>query len=532
MKKIFSALFLTLGAVAASAQTNTEGYVFSENNYVGTAHSLGLGNAVMAVGGDLGTIGINPAGSAVSKYSQFTFTAGYASPANGAGESGLTVPNIGGTVYFDLSYMQGALKSVTMGFVMNCTNDFRFINNCSYRNGSASKFAEMASASCGIPGADFEAADAYRSDALSYYWDAVMGYNLEQINPFGVHNEYIGITERLNEDGTHGVADDLYQTSRIRRRGRKDDLLFNIAANFDDKWYFGLNIGMVSVSYSNTELINEEAVNKDNFPVKLTYQTATGPKELVKYFSDASYQFAQTVDMSGVYAKIGFIGLPVAGLRVAASYQTRTLFDNTEQWRHSGDISYMGERTRNGSSELGTYNYQYYAPSVLSLGAAYTFSHIGMISVDYDRTDYTRMSFANASDSYYLDDSYFDQNRDIEENGGQANTFRIGLEANVSPMFAVRGGYAFTDYPENFYYGKVRGFSLGAGFKSYGSFFADAAVRLTQYPAFTFCHYDDYYTYNFDEAADEFVPGELHYAPRIEITRNLLQAIVTVGWRF
>ena len=47
---------------------------FSKNNYYGTARSIGMGNAMTAVGGDLGSIGINPAGSAVAGYSQFTIT--------------------------------------------------------------------------------------------------------------------------------------------------------------------------------------------------------------------------------------------------------------------------------------------------------------------------------------------------------------------------------------------------------------------------------------------------------------------------
>ena len=51
-----------------------DGLNYSQNNYYGTARSIGMGNAMTAVGGDLGSIGINPAGSAVAGYSQFTIT--------------------------------------------------------------------------------------------------------------------------------------------------------------------------------------------------------------------------------------------------------------------------------------------------------------------------------------------------------------------------------------------------------------------------------------------------------------------------
>lgn len=50
---------------------------FSEVNYYGTARSMSLGNAMTALGGDLGSVGINPAGSAVNPYWQFTLTPGF-----------------------------------------------------------------------------------------------------------------------------------------------------------------------------------------------------------------------------------------------------------------------------------------------------------------------------------------------------------------------------------------------------------------------------------------------------------------------
>ena len=52
---MFTAL-LSLTAVAAGAQTMYDGLTFSQNNYYGTARSIGMGNAMTAVGGDLGSI--------------------------------------------------------------------------------------------------------------------------------------------------------------------------------------------------------------------------------------------------------------------------------------------------------------------------------------------------------------------------------------------------------------------------------------------------------------------------------------------
>ena len=75
MRKTAITILLSLASAAVSyAQTAYDALMFSENNYEGTARSVAMGNAFTALGGDLGAVTINPAGSAVANYSQFTIT--------------------------------------------------------------------------------------------------------------------------------------------------------------------------------------------------------------------------------------------------------------------------------------------------------------------------------------------------------------------------------------------------------------------------------------------------------------------------
>ena len=77
MKKI-TATILSAAALSsmwtASAQTVGDALRFSDNNYYGTARTIAMGNAFTALGGDLGSVSINPAGSAVNSFSQVTIT--------------------------------------------------------------------------------------------------------------------------------------------------------------------------------------------------------------------------------------------------------------------------------------------------------------------------------------------------------------------------------------------------------------------------------------------------------------------------
>ena len=63
MKKTALILLLGTAAVGMEAQTMYDALRFSENNYEGTARTMAMGNAFTALGGDLGGITINPAGS-------------------------------------------------------------------------------------------------------------------------------------------------------------------------------------------------------------------------------------------------------------------------------------------------------------------------------------------------------------------------------------------------------------------------------------------------------------------------------------
>ena len=142
MKKTFIAISLMFTAIAAGAQTMYDGLTFSQNNYYGTARSIGMGNAMTAVGGDLGSIGINPAGSAVNNFSQFTISPNVtissmnaswsAYPVNGTDTytneinrklSRFTMPNVGVTINSKTGRRSG-LVGVTYGFVINTTNNF------------------------------------------------------------------------------------------------------------------------------------------------------------------------------------------------------------------------------------------------------------------------------------------------------------------------------------------------------------------------------------------------------------------------
>ena len=142
MKKLATTILLSAAAaVAANAQTSADALRYSTNDYYGTARTMAMGNAFTALGGDLGSLGINPAGSAVNSFSQVTISpsvsivstrASYLgepslSNAYGAAEHNsktrFTVPNFGFVLTHDTGRRTG-LKSFSWGLVANTTSYF------------------------------------------------------------------------------------------------------------------------------------------------------------------------------------------------------------------------------------------------------------------------------------------------------------------------------------------------------------------------------------------------------------------------
>ena len=132
MKRTLTTTLALLFVVATFAQGVDDACLFSQTYYQGTAKALGMGNAMGAVGGDMTSVCINPAGMGIYRSTEFTTTlslmdnyisSSYYGTTNGANRMRLSIPNLGyvGTKqrsnYKPLRYTQ-------FGIGLTRTNDF------------------------------------------------------------------------------------------------------------------------------------------------------------------------------------------------------------------------------------------------------------------------------------------------------------------------------------------------------------------------------------------------------------------------
>ena len=521
MKRILTAFLLVGLAIEAGAQTWYDALTLAENDYLGTARSVGMGNAMTAVGGDLGSLTFNPAGAAVAGYSQFTITPGvsiasvfgqgtYVGGSPYGFEDGIKtrsgrfqMPNFGAMVVYDTKNRTG-LRRVTFGLVGNMTRDFNNRLRATGTNTETTMAGAFASLADGYPESVLQR-DYFDNDIPS--WNTLVGYKSGIIDPVpGREGTYLGLTEILTDKDIR-LADRIGQYYNLTRRGNKYDLLMNFAMDFSDRFYVGANLGITTISYTDDATLSEEALEggqyRDGF---------------------RSIRFRDVVqdEASGIYAKLGFIARPFAGLRIGAAIQTPTLFEVRENYGKEGN-SVASTNFSTSADDVWYYNFK--TPFRFNAGLAYTIGKVAMLSADYEMCDYSAMLYRPTYDDYITD--FTDVNRDIQDFTGASHMIRVGGELKPVPEMAIRVGYNYATSPEIGAKTGRQSVSFGLGYSSAGSFFADFAVRFQYLPDELIT---PYYYYSWDDAGTYI--DESILTPEICSQASLCNALVTLGWRF
>lgn len=545
MRKVALIFLLTIATtIVGFAQSAYDAFLFSENNYEGTARTVAMGNAFTALGGDLGSLSLNPAGSAVANYSQFAITPSLTFTTNTTEgvapydddylpyfekkykntHAAFSLPNFGITFNWD-THRSSGLKNITFGFVSNCANSW---NENLLATGTNNTTSFMGSMAANATANGYRGSELNHDNAYDYYpWKDVVGYHSGMISTFGGYDDqFVGASELIiDHNGNTEIAlgGPLKQSYGRQVTGRKNDYIFNIGANISDFLYIGANLGFTAMNYDYSEYFKEAAMDPSDFEIEL----ANGDR---MYFDRMKYNYNYYVETSGVYGKFGFILTPGAGLRLGAAIQTPTATTVREEWSHSGQTEFTDSRySASASSPYGSDKYNFREPWRANFGLAYTLGHFAVISADYEMCDYSTMKFKRERFSDYHD--YFeDINHEIETIYGMSHMFRLGAEVKLGTV-AIRGGYGYTRSPEKAdIFGdplpkmKTQNASFGLGYASQKSFFADAAVRYCFATREYFMPYDDYmYDTNGNLVA---------FAPEILNVRDAWKVMLTIGWRF
>lgn len=539
MKKIITAAACAvLAGAVLQAQNVTDALRYSKNEYYGTARTMAMGNAFTALGGDIGSIGINPAGSAVNNYSQFAVTPGLniqSSPADysaygvvgdgnpytttGNTQVRFVVPSIGMTLNIPTERKRG-LMGVTLGITAN-TSGYYNDNMTAGGTNSLTSYAGYLSA---LASGAFSASDALTTDQIGsssywnmdpFYWPQMVGYRSGMVNESG-SGDYLGVTEGTSGSGTYYLRGALDQSYSRSARGNKTDLVFNLGFNINNVFFFGANLGIVDMDYKFDSYLREAAENSDMFPVTIGSST--------DYFRNFRFHQAYSATGVGIYGKFGIIAVPVQGLRLGAAIQTPTSTALTEHLWYGSETNFG---TNSFSEEISpsdeyVYDYMLTSPMRYNFGVAYTMPGLGLISADYEACDYSAMRFREKGGD---EGSFESSNQGIRDYAGISHMLRVGAEFLLDRNYAVRVGYNLSTTPERYIddsgnkkapSANTNAVSLGGGYSA-GTFFCDLALRYTMYPKEYLYPYSSY---------------DSNMSPEIVVRPELWNIALTLGWKF
>lgn len=466
MKKLLLLFVGVLPMLNLNAQDITDAVRYSQENIQGTARFRALSGAFGALGGDMSAVSLNPAGSAI-------FNNTHASASLSSLNINNNVDYFNGTTTasnseFDLHQGGAAFvmeetdnspwRKLVLSIAYDKTANFNtdWIARATNSNQLTSIGSYFLANANGLPLGNITALE-NETDSQAYanigsqfgtqYQDAFLGYASYILEPVdNSDNNNIAYTSNV------GAAPNSQQYA-YDETGYNGKMSFNIATQFQDNLYLGLNLNSHFINYKRTSQLLEN-------------NNATGAVINEVYFKNSLSTLG-----SGFSFQLGGIFKVNKSFRLGLTYNSPTWYSIEEETAQGIETFSRDGISANSTNTNETFRvnpdvvnvfpeYRLQTPSKLTGSAALVFGKQGLISFDYSRKDYSKTKFKPKDDP-----SFTAQNDLIAQNLKVANEFRVGAEYKYE-RFSFRGGYRFEDspYKNDKFYGDLKGYSLGLGY--------------------------------------------------------------------
>lgn len=483
--KILFGLTLLIPVEFCVAQNENDIVKYMNVAPFGTARSSSMAGSFGALGGDVTTFVLNPAGTAIYIKKEISLTPGYAfnnttSKAEGSiGESdrGKFIFNSAGYVNTNANYNTRSFY-INWGFAYNKTADFNRNSSVSYMNNNSSMLYSFVNRANGIPVEDLAAYDPF-SSYLAYE-----AYLIDE-DP---DSDYNYLTQPRYETSFSGVK----QTSTTEETGSMGEISANVSMAIMEKFYFGMTLSATSGNYT----------MNSNF----TESTTVDSLLLDSY----TFNYTQDSRIDGMNVILGIIVKPEEWLRLGVAYHIPYRLNVSDDFS-----TYIRSQWKDGDfysqdSPDGGLQYQLRNPGKFMLSAAVISGFKGLISLDFEWMNYGAASIESDEFDFTL------ENQDIAQNLKSAMNLRLGAEL-WRGRYNFRLGYAYRQNPyvvvaedaKNFY----NTISGGLGLLTDVGFFINLSVA-------------------YEENGQSYYPYGQNYAPVITDKFNNYEVLVSLGMKF
>ena len=441
MKTKFYIAALALAVVLpAAAQDTYESARLLGGDLNGTARYVGMGGAMEALGADISTISTNPAAIGLFRHSTVSTSFGIVSQQGAhefAGKNGTKMSfDQLGLVY---SSRVSRHSFVNVGFNYHKSHNFNQILSAanSLRNASQNMLSHHKAA----------LGDVRKG---GYYWDFnnqgdVIGYESEtsswRAQTFS-QSDYLNLNAlNLDKDEEGYLMNynpaDHYMFDRAHR-GWISDFDFNVSGNQNDRFYWGVTVGIHDVNYKGYSIYTERLLDAQN-----SNTGADGNEDYVDYID------GRTIDGVGIDVKAGIVFRPIetSPFRIGLYVQTPTWYELTTD--NDTDFNNDSEYGLEDSWYSGeSYKFRYYTPWKFGASLGHTIGTNVALGVTYEISDYGSARNRIISDDY----DYYGNERSYADAMMESNTenslkavhlLKAGLEFKPDTDLALRIGYNY-----------------------------------------------------------------------------------------
>ncbi|HKR07391.1 MAG TPA: hypothetical protein VJY62_22345 [Bacteroidia bacterium] len=429
MKKVMKSIPLLLTCYCLTgnvfAQNDVDAIRYSQTNVAATARSLSMGGAFGALGADFSALSTNPAGIALYRRSEFTFTpalenkvtlTNYLGKNSEDNKYNFNLGNLGFVWAFPKEKKNSAWKGFAFGLGYNRLNSYHsrsVYEGINKDNSLLDLYVEEAQGN--DPGSLY---DNYPfSSGLAYEAYAIDVDANDTVNYFSVIPNGGELQRRTKETS-----------------GSTGEVVLSFGGNYNDKVYWGVTLGFPYIRY-NEDVIYEES-DPDN---SIQFDTNLVGSAYANAYNFESFTHTQTLatTANGFNAKFGLIIRPIDWIRLGLAVHTPAFYSMHDEFKSS-----MTTRFENGSnypfdSPIGTYDYSLTTPFKAIGSAAFIYKQFGILSVDYEFVDYTSAKL-HASDYSFADENFV-----IRNSYAQQHNIRAGIEYKYG-IFSFRGGTGFS----------------------------------------------------------------------------------------
>ena len=478
MKKLFLILLVFIVLIETiQAQNVDNALLFSQQNYGSTARSKAMGNAFGALGGDFGSLSINPAGIGIYLSGELSSTMSllnfnsteslYQGNSSTKENNQFNLRNLGCVYVLPSNKEFSNLVSWNIGIGYNRLANF---NQNSYVSTESSPYSRMdafAQNTNGINYNNLMTAQEYNPYTSGVPWESIMSwqnYLIDVTNPDTGGDRY---TTFLLEN-EHVKQ---FETASIE--GHVNEYLACFGMNYNHRLYLGATLGVQNLLYDESKMYTETGIDEVG--------------NNLKSWGKFDYSSDSKTSGYGCNFKFGAIYRPVPALKIGMAFHTPTWFKIKRVYSAVMSSSLTGVSSVSDGNHLeetpnDNYKYNFHSPLRAIASIAYQIAKKGMVSMDYEFVDYSSSRY-----SHGLGGDTFDiENEAIKSVYKAVSNIRVGGEYKVTSAVSLRGGLEFFGNPyTSDAYGiaqtnkdyKFRIYNGGIGYRS-GKFSLDLTYGL------------------------------------------------------